>query len=139
MYRAIATRLTKESAQHFKAQELSNTVWALATAEVIPTYVDTFDTSMLDSNVRPSPRQAEADPVTVCFALAAQELMRRPYDFKTQEIKDILWSFSKVRECLALNSVVKEGKQGFLLCGLCMLSAMGISCFGTNTQRLVCA
>jgi hypothetical protein len=100
MYRAIATRLTKESAQHFKAQELSNTVWALATAEVIPSYVDTFDTSMLDSNVRPSPRQAEADPVTVCFALAAQELMRRPYDFKTQEIKDILWSFSKVRELL---------------------------------------
>ena len=31
-----------------------------------------------------------------CFAIAAQELIRRPHQFKSQEIKDVLWSFSKV-------------------------------------------
>lgn len=88
--------MKSEHAGRFKSQELSNTLWALATAEVIPDYIDAFDTTLLKEEMRPSPSEIEGDPVTGCFAIAAQELMRRPFEFKSQEIKDILWSFSKV-------------------------------------------
>ena len=98
IYRALAARVTVDRARFFKPQELSNTVWALATAEVTPKYPDIYD------NVLIQPRhhllgalQAIDDPVTLAFGLAAQELMRRPLEFKPQEIKDVLWSFSKVR------------------------------------------
>jgi hypothetical protein len=37
-----------------------------------------------------------SDPVTACFALGASELIRRPSEFKPQEIKDVLWSFARV-------------------------------------------
>jgi len=37
------------------------------------------------------------DPITECFAAVASEAMRRSYEFKDQELKDVLWSFSKVR------------------------------------------
>ena len=96
VYRRIASRLKTEYSSQFKSQELSNTLWALATAEVAPCYLDVFDTTLLNNESRPNPLVIEDDPVTVCFAIAAQELMRRPFEFKPQEIKDILWSFSKV-------------------------------------------
>ncbi len=70
-------------------------LWALATADVTPQYSDTFD-SLLQQKARPSPAKAESDPVTFVIALASQELMRRPADFKEQEIKDMLWSLSRV-------------------------------------------
>ena len=97
IYRGIAARVTKDRARYFKPQELSNTLWAFATADVTPKYIDTFDTSLLPPGVRPSPADAEDDPVTMCFAIASQELIRRPQEFKTQEIKDILWAVSRVR------------------------------------------
>jgi hypothetical protein len=97
IYRGIAARVTKDRARMSKPQELSNTLWALATADVTPKYIDTFDTSLLPPGVRPSPADAEDDPVTMCFAIASQELIRRPQEFKTQEIKDILWAVSRVR------------------------------------------
>jgi hypothetical protein len=37
------------------------------------------------------------DPISECFAAATTELMRRPHQFKAQEIKDVLWSLSKVK------------------------------------------
>ena len=98
IYRGIASRLTVGGARFFKAQELSNTVWAMATAEITPKYPDMFDTILIPPENRFSgPLHAIDDPVTLCFGVAAEEIMRRPFEFKTQEIKDILWSFSKVR------------------------------------------
>ena len=52
--------------------------------------VDAFDINLVPQ--RPPVR----DPATALFAMAAQELMHRPDQFKSQEIKDVLWSFSKV-------------------------------------------
>lgn len=97
-YRKIASRLTVRGAHFFKPQELSNTIWAMATAEITPKYPDIFDTTTIPPKDRfNGPLHAIDDPVTVCFGVAANELMKRPFEFKTQEIKDVLWSFSKVR------------------------------------------
>lgn len=91
LYRGVAGRLDPTLAHTYKPQELSNTLWALATAEIIISDDrDAFDTSLVPD--RPSVN----DPATVCFAIAARELMRRPEHFKSQEIKDVLWSYSKV-------------------------------------------
>jgi D-alanyl-D-alanine carboxypeptidase len=94
VYRAIVSRLTLDSAYTFRPQELSNLCWALATAGVEVKYPDAFDTTLVPKHLRPS--AWKDDPVTICFEAAASELMRRPHEFKTQEIKDILWSCSKV-------------------------------------------
>jgi hypothetical protein len=97
IYRGVAARLPADRARYFKPQELSNTVWALATAEITPRYPDMFDTVLIPPNRRyTGPLLAIDDPTTLCFGVAAEELMRRPFEFKSQEIKDILWSFSKV-------------------------------------------
>jgi hypothetical protein len=79
-------------------QELSNSVWALATAGIIPTNLDYFDTTFND-NINKN-MFLNDDPVTLCFGAAADELIKRPSEFKEQEIKDILWSFSKVSTML---------------------------------------
>jgi len=47
--------------------------------------------------MRPTKEMILNDPITECFAVVASEAMRRPFDFKDQELKDVLWSFSKVR------------------------------------------
>lgn len=93
IYRGIAARLTPDRATGFKPQELSNSLWAMATAGInLGKDKDAFDTSLVPEAIRPRVQ----DPVTRCFAIAADELMRRPHEFKSQEIKDVLWSFSKV-------------------------------------------
>lgn len=89
LYRGIVGRLTAPMILKAKPQELSNVLWAVATAELPLSDVDAFDTSLLY-------RVPEAkDHVTRTFGLVARELMRRPDQFKPQEIKDILWSFSR--------------------------------------------
>lgn len=93
IYRGVASRLSTELAHQYKPQELSNSIWAFATAEIEAEEVDVFDTSLVPGLQQPG---VPTDPVTICFAAAAQELMRRPHQFKSQEIKDVLWSFSKV-------------------------------------------
>ena len=92
LYRRIAYRFAPTMAPSCKPQELSNAVWAVATAEIVVEEVDAFDTSLVPDQLRPKVR----DPIVRLFALAADQLMKRPYAFKTQEVKDILWSFSKV-------------------------------------------
>lgn len=77
-----------------KKIELSNSVWALATAGIIPTNLDCFDTTFNDNISKKL--LINDDPVTMCFGAVADELIKRPSEFKEQEIKDILWSFSKV-------------------------------------------
>lgn len=94
LYRAVVARWTPEMAARAKPQELSNSVWALATADVVPLYPDAFDTTILSPEQRRTPSNPREDPVITCFAMAAQELMRRPDEFKAQEIKDVLWAFS---------------------------------------------
>lgn len=96
VYRSVVARLADIGAEKFKPQELSNTIWALTTADVIPKHPHFFDDRLLPDNLRPSMEEAMSDPITACFALGASELIRRPDDFKPQEIKDILWSFAKV-------------------------------------------
>lgn len=87
-----AAHCVRLAAPDFKPQELSNSLWALATAGVIPAYLDYFDTTFNDNNDLSSLKD---DPVTMCFGAVAKELIKRPFEFKEQEIKDIVWSFSK--------------------------------------------
>lgn len=98
VFRGVASRLRIDRAHEFKPQELSNAVWAMATIEITPKYPDIFDTVLIPPKEQFSGSlRSIDDPITVAFGIAAQELMRRPFDFKSQEIKDILWSFSRVR------------------------------------------
>lgn len=98
VFRGIASRLDFQHGRDYKPQELSNTVWALANnPDLTPQFQDIFDVTFAPASVRKE-MMARADPVTICFATAGNELMRRPYDFKPQEIKDVLWSFSKVSD-----------------------------------------
>jgi len=96
VYTAVAARWTPEMAARAKPQELSNSVWALASADIPPRYVDAFDTTILSARQRSRPSNPREDPVITIFALAAQEVMRRPNDFKAQELKDVLWAFSRL-------------------------------------------
>lgn len=95
VYRGLVSRLLfipDEFLSRCKPQEISNVLWAFATVDAEIGDRDCFDTSLVPAALRTEP----SDPVTRCFALAARELMRRPHQFKVQEIKDVLWSFSKV-------------------------------------------
>jgi hypothetical protein len=98
LYNGIANRLQINESYKYKPQELSNTLWAFATAEIEVSTKDIFDTSLVPQSIRRSQQQQhiDNDPIVRCFAIAATELMKRPYQFKSQEIKDVLWSFSKV-------------------------------------------
>lgn len=95
VYKAAASELTLRKSHSFKPQELSNTVWALATAGATPQYADAFDTTIIPKAKRPPLSIVTKDPITECFAAATTELINRPHQFKTQEIKDVLWSLSK--------------------------------------------
>ena len=59
IYRGLAYRVTPDHATRGKPQELSNLVWALATAGITPRYKDVFDTSLLKPNMRPTIQQAQ--------------------------------------------------------------------------------
>jgi hypothetical protein len=96
LYRGIVSRLPDIGSEHFKPQELSNILWALATAGVIPDFPTVFDEKLLPTSIRPTIKEAKTDPVTAIFAAGAAELISRPDEFKTQEIKDVLWAFAKV-------------------------------------------
>lgn len=87
----------------FKPQELSNTVWALATAGAVPKFLNAFDSTTIKNAHRVSRDEIIRDPITACIAAATTELMKRPHEFKEQEIKDVLWSLSKVRELISLD------------------------------------
>ena len=91
IYRALCARLRSINPSNCKPQELSNSLWGIATAEIDVFDRDAFDTTLLYGTELPSVN----DPIVACFGIAAVELMRRPDDFKEQEIKDVLWSFSK--------------------------------------------
>ena len=67
-----------------QAQEMSNTLWALATAGFAPRHVHAFDTTLVPASHRPTPETMEGDPFTMCFANVASEAMRRPHQFKDQ-------------------------------------------------------
>lgn len=75
---------------------LANVCWALATANIAPKYKSVFDTTLVLASERPTLDDIMDDPVTEAFATATAELMKRPHQFKEQEIKDILWSLSRV-------------------------------------------
>jgi hypothetical protein len=112
IYRSIAQRMTIGEANRCEPQALSNSVWALATAEVTVEEIDVFDTSLVPGLQKPAwPRK---DPAAMCFALAAQELMKRPQQFSSQQIKDALWSFStaSIRHPFLFRSVAEH-----VICG----------------------
>eukprot|EP00578_Thalassiosira_sp_NH16_P000781 CAMPEP_0181141396 /NCGR_PEP_ID=MMETSP1071-20121207/35800_1 /TAXON_ID=35127 /ORGANISM="Thalassiosira sp., Strain NH16" /LENGTH=1329 /DNA_ID=CAMNT_0023228381 /DNA_START=239 /DNA_END=4228 /DNA_ORIENTATION=- len=95
-FRAGVSRLNFRQIRSFKPQEMSNTLWALATAGFGPEHWGAFDTTLVPASKRPTKQMISNDPITECFAAVASETMRRPYDFKDQELKDVLWSFSKI-------------------------------------------
>lgn len=103
VYRSVASRLSREFriAKFYKPQELSNTVWSFATVEMPLTddQKNVFDTTIVPEKEQSTNYQVrvDKDPVLAALDIAATELMRRPYEFKAQEIKDVLWSFSKLQ------------------------------------------
>ncbi|KAG7348153.1 FAST kinase-like protein, subdomain 1 [Nitzschia inconspicua] len=96
LYRAIAARLSTIEPHKFKPNELSNALWAFATAGVLPEDRHYFDTTLLSHNSGLNNNAPIRDPVVACYHLAAEEVRRRPHSFKPQELKDLLWSFVKV-------------------------------------------
>jgi hypothetical protein len=94
LHRSIAARLTLDTAHQHEPQELSNFVWALATAEVTVEAIDSFNTSLISGLHYPGLHRK--DPVAMSFEFVAQQLMRRPQEFKSQDISNVLWSCSKV-------------------------------------------
>jgi hypothetical protein len=95
-FMAGASRLNFKHIRSFKPQEMSNTVWALATAGFAPKHIRAFDTTLVPASQLPTNKMIMSDPITECFAAVASEAMRRPQDFKDQELKDVLWAFSKI-------------------------------------------
>jgi hypothetical protein len=126
-FRAGSSRLNLRQIRSFKPQEMSNTVWALATAGFAPEHSRAFDTTLVPSSQRPSRDMITQDHITECFAAVAGEAMRRPQDFKDQELKDVLWSFSKagVRHPSLFQKVAKHlvGSNGR---GLSTFSSQGL-------------
>jgi len=110
VYRAACSRLSLQRCRHFKPQELSNTVWALSTAGFFPEHLNAFDTTLVHNSIRPSASQIKGKTVTECFAAVTTELIRRPEEFKLQEIKDTLWSLSKagVRHPVAFRKIAEH-------------------------------
>jgi len=98
VFTAAASRVTIKDAHLFKPQELSNSVWALATIGMGPTNKNLFDTTLFPDSkkVLMDLVMREKDVIAECFTAAAMEIMKRPQLFKEQELKDVLWSFSKV-------------------------------------------
>ena len=84
LYRSIVARFHEIGIRRFKPQEMSNTLWALATAGVAPKYTTAFDDKLLPSKVRPVFEEAMRDPVTAFFGASAAEFSRRPHDFKVK-------------------------------------------------------
>ena len=95
-YRGIVSRVSPDRAWEFETQDLGRTLWAIVTAGVFPQFPDAFDTSMLPQSIRPTLKEIQRDPITMFFAIGAQELMRRPHKCNSQDLSNVLWSFSKV-------------------------------------------
>ena len=104
-YQRVASRLNPSIVHTFKPQELSNPCWAIGTAGVESRYLNAFDTTNFPLKALPSKQDIRRDPITLVFAVAAQEMVRRAPEFISQEIKDILWGFSKVRAPCVLTTL----------------------------------
>jgi very-short-patch-repair endonuclease len=106
IYQAIAMRLTRDEAHQCQSQHLSRSVWALAKAEVTVDEMGMFDTTL----GLQKPALSQKEPVAMCFALTAEELIRRPHHFNAQGIKDVLWSFSTagIRHPILFRSVAEH-------------------------------
>jgi len=75
---------------------MSNSIWAMATAGFKPLYTRAFDTTLVPRNMRPTKKQLAEDTFAETYAAVALETIRRPHEFKDQELKDVMWSFSRV-------------------------------------------
>jgi len=61
-----------------------------------PKYMHVFDTTLVPEKLRTPLSDIKKDPITECYAAVAGELMRRTHEFKDQELKDVLWAFSRI-------------------------------------------
>jgi hypothetical protein len=115
LYRRIAGRLQSKNASDFDGQNFANIVWALATAGV------TIQDNKIQNTTLPlQPLQNsknvhhsyEIDPVLQCCAIAAQEFIKRPQDFNSQNISNMCWGFAElgVKDSLFLMKVEQEIK-----------------------------
>jgi hypothetical protein len=60
---------------------------------VSPKFNTVFDNVLVPKQFLPSMHEAQSDPVTSFFGDGAREVIRRPEDFKPQELKDVLLAF----------------------------------------------
>mmetsp|Transcript_19298 Transcript_19298/g.28551 ORF Transcript_19298/g.28551 Transcript_19298/m.28551 type:complete len:1098 (+) Transcript_19298:85-3378(+) len=91
----VLSRLQMDAVQFWNPQEISNIVWSIGTAGIQPRYSKAFDSTLVLQKDRHSFEEISRDPISLAFAAAAKEVLRRPDEFKSQEIKDSLWGFSK--------------------------------------------
>lgn len=108
-FESMLSRLRLGAVEYWKPQEISNIAWALGTAAIAPKYPKAFDVSLIPLSERVSFEVASKDPITLAYAAVAKELLRRPEEFKTQELKDSLWGLSKggIRHPLVFRSIAE--------------------------------
>lgn len=94
VYKVLASEMNADSADAFKSQEFSASIHALATAKMVPADLSVFDDTMSEQHGDGGKYQ-EYCPFTECFDTAASELIERTDMFTEQEMKDIIWAFSK--------------------------------------------
>jgi hypothetical protein len=91
IYIFMASLLLSTNAYMFRAQSISNILWALATAGVKVNYKEVATSTQLNTIRSPI---STNDPVLQCCAIAAQEFINRPHEFTSQAIANMCWSFA---------------------------------------------
>ena len=105
MFESAAKMVTEKSVQNFKPQECSNILWSFATMNCLPISLKILDREeneiaakikiSMDILDKRDNNNNNNNVFVNAYAAIANELIKRPYAFKDQELKDVLWSFSK--------------------------------------------
>jgi hypothetical protein len=98
LYRMICSRISFDDGTKHNQQcsDMPKLIRALAISDIKLQDKTLFDSTLFTKKSIHAKNHLPTDPILRLFDLAATELIRRPYDFSVREIKDILWSFSKL-------------------------------------------
>jgi hypothetical protein len=94
LYLSIASRLQSTNASTFQAQNISNIVWALATAGVNVNDKEIQRSALSPQLITKHSQISTKDQVLRCCIIAAQEFLNRPHEFNSQSIANMCWSFA---------------------------------------------
>jgi hypothetical protein len=94
IYLCLASHLKSTNASTFQAQNISNIVWAFATAGVKVNDKEIQKIATSTQLITEHSQISTKDPVLQCCAIAAQEFINRPHEFNSQNIAIMCWSFA---------------------------------------------